>query len=367
MVESMVLEVKAPANVKISGEHSVVYGGPSLAAAIEIFATAKVEDTGADTLQIELEDLGVSASLDSAKLKKLYKEYSGRSKDMTKKPMERSGLSKYIENNAELGKEVLPYATIAARLLVEQGISPIGKRITIHSDVPIQKGYASSSVCSTAFAMALIRSSEKFMDDQEVIDIIRDGERVVHHVETAGRMDVGPAYFGGYAIVSRERGIQSANIQTGINVIVIDTGPKPPTSEMVAKVRELYDKDTAGTESILKAMDACVLKCIEALKSGDIEGLGRHMSENHELLRKLGVSSERLDKAVSVALANGALGAKLCGGGGGGMGIALVRNAADAKKVIKALKENGFDANSISITFTGAKGSVRHGRPITKI
>ena len=42
-IMSMLAEVKAPANIKIGGEHSVVYGGPSLSAAISLYATSTVE------------------------------------------------------------------------------------------------------------------------------------------------------------------------------------------------------------------------------------------------------------------------------------------------------------------------------------
>ena len=186
------LEVKAPANIKIGGEHSVVYGGPSLSAAIALFATAKIGRSN-DGLDIVLQDLNRSISLDATALRKLYNEYSSR--DDTKP----EAIATYIANNEKnIGKELLPYATIAARLFVEQDISPIGKKVVVHSEVPFQKGYASSAVCSAAFTMALVKASGKKLDDKTAIDIIRDGDRIVHKSETAGRIDVGPIYFGGF-------------------------------------------------------------------------------------------------------------------------------------------------------------------------
>ncbi len=341
--------IKAPANVKISGEHSVVYGGPSLSAAIEIYATADVKELGGDKLTINLTDLKAEATFGESELKEMYKKYSSRD---TSTP---AGLQKFITDHNKISSSILPYATIAARLYVQYGVSPFGKQITIHSDVPIQKGYASSAVCSTAFAMALLKSSGKSLDDQTAIDVIRDGERIVHKVETAGRMDVGPAYFGGYAIVSASEGIKSAGITTKMDVVVFDTGSKPPTSEMVKKVRELRERDTAGTDKTLREIDACVVKCIDSLKNGDIRALGHQMSINHELLRRLGVSSEGLDRAVSIAVSNGAYGAKLCGGGGGGIGIAVTGSASEAKKVIDALNSSGFDAYMVKISLNGAR------------
>ena len=343
--------VKAPSNIKIAGEHSVVYGGPSLSAAIDIFATAVVSDTKTNALQIELKDLGVSALIDEQTLKDLYNDYSTRD---TTAP---DGIAKYIAKHGEIDKRILPYATIAARLLGQQGISSLGKKVVIHSDVPVQKGYASSAVCSTSFAMALVKSSGKKIDDKTAIDVARDGERIIHKVETAGRIDVGPAYFGGYASFSASDGVRKEDINIQMKVVVMDTGPKPPTSEMVAKVRVLYNTQKKSTEATLKAIDECVKECTYALKNDNQKELGEQMSRNHELLKKLGVSSPNLDKAVEIAKVSGALGAKLCGGGGGGMGIALVSSDSDAEKVINSLKKNGFDAYSVNISLNGAKNS----------
>jgi mevalonate kinase len=355
------VEIKVPSNIKISGEHSVVFGGPSLSAATPPYATANLSDANSGRLEIVLNDFKISASFDEPTLRSLYAEY-GKRDTTPKKPDDKTptDLSKYITGHSEIRKEILPYATIAARLLVEQSINPINKQIAIHSDVPIGKGYASSAVCSTAFAMVLVKASGKQLDDQSAIDVSRDGERIVHGIETGGRLDVGPIYFGGYATfkASEVPQINSLQISTPINVVVMDVGPKPPTADMVKKVRALHDADPNGTDKILREIDCVVLKCIDALKSGDLKELGKQMHHNHGLLKQLGVSSDRLDNAVSIAMSNGAYGAKLCGGGGGGMGMALVGNDSDAAKVIDALKAAGFDAYSTSVTLKGAKNQV---------
>jgi mevalonate kinase len=64
------------------------------------------------------------------------------------------------------------------------------------------------------------------------------------------------------------------------------------------------------------------------------------MDENHDLLRKMGVSSSELDMLVKVARSAGALGAKLSGAGRGGNMIALV-NPEISAEVSKALEQAG--------------------------
>ncbi len=356
----MEITVEAPSNVKMFGEHSVVYGGPCLAAATPPYAKATVVDTNSGTFEIVLQDLNSSASFDEEILRRLYEQYGKR--DTNPKPAgdtTPTDLAKYIAGHPEIKKEVLPFATIAARIFAQQGGNLIGKKATIHSDVPIGKGFASSAVCSTALTVALLKATGKQVDDQTAIDISRDGERIVHGIETGGRLDVGPIFLGGFATFSASNGIQSANITTPLKIVVFDVGPKPPTAEQVAKVRARRAQDTEGTDKILRQIDECVLAGMEATRTGNIQEVGHQMSRNHNLLTQLGVSSEKLDKAISTAMASGALGAKLCGGGGGGMGIALVSSDADAAKVIEALKNTGFEAYSANVTLKGAKDLVK--------
>ena len=59
------------------------------------------------------------------------------------------------------------------------------------------------------------------------------------------------------------------------------------------------------------------------LENGNSNAIGSLMTENHTLLKKLGVSCKELDHLVEVSLKEGALGAKLCGSGKGGNIVAI--------------------------------------------
>ena len=73
---------------------------------------------------------------------------------------------------------------------------------------------------------------------------------------------------------------------------------------------------------------------ISALLSGDMESVGRAMSENHLLLRSLGVSCPELESLISAA-APTSLGVKLTGAGGGGCMIALTRDPKATSEAIE--------------------------------
>ena len=58
------------------------------------------------------------------------------------------------------------------------------------------------------------------------------------------------------------------------------------------------------------------------------------MSENHLILRNLGVSSEELESLISAALPT-SLGAKMTGAGGGGCMVALTRRPKETREAIE--------------------------------
>ncbi len=86
---------------------------------------------------------------------------------------------------------------------------------------------------------------------------------------------------------------------------------------------------------------------MEALKSYDLECLGDLMNVCHGFLNSLQVSSSELEDLVQIARRNGALGAKLTGGGGGGSIIALCPDS--VKNVVEAIRNAGYQAMEVHI------------------
>ena len=68
-----------------------------------------------------------------------------------------------------------------------------------------------------------------------------------------------------------------------------------------------------------------VLQAVQLLRDGDVAGVGGLLTASHASLREdYEVSCPELNLAVDTALAAGALGARMTGGGFGGSAIALV-------------------------------------------
>jgi mevalonate kinase len=81
----------------------------------------------------------------------------------------------------------------------------------------------------------------------------------------------------------------------------------------------------------------------KALESYDLKRVGDLMNENHSLLQGIEVSSKELDFLVGIARAQGAVGAKLTGGGGGGCMTALTPGRSLQEKVALAIEKEGFE------------------------
>ena len=78
------------------------------------------------------------------------------------------------------------------------------------------------------------------------------------------------------------------------------------------------------------------------------------MTEDHELLIRLGVSTEKLNIMVKAALVTGAYGAKLSGAGGGDCMIALVSED-KRRNVETAIKKVGGEIIKINNNAEGVR------------
>jgi hydroxymethylglutaryl-CoA reductase len=115
----------------------------------------------------------------------------------------------------------------------------------------------------------------------------------------------------------------------------------------VARVRTAREKNRPVIDRVFKGIDALTGQALAALKKHDLEQLGDLMNVCHGLLNSLQVSSWELEELIQIARENGALGAKLTGGGGGGSMIALVPE--NAERVIQAMNAGGYQAFEVLI------------------
>lgn len=122
--------------------------------------------------------------------------------------------------------------------------------------------------------------------------------------------------------------------EDGLALVIGSTGVHASTSDLVAGVARRRRSDPS-IDQALSAIGALVRRGMAALRAGDAAALGHAMSENHLLLRHIGVSSPELEDLVAAAGPT-SLGAKLTGAGGGGCMMALTRDATATSAAIEA-------------------------------
>jgi galactokinase len=145
---------------------------------------------------------------------------------------------------------------------------------------------------------------------------------------------------GGYA--ERRASCESAVAKLGITSLRELTMDKLEKSRGLLTETEFVRARHAVTE--MKR----VLECVDALGTSDFEKVGELINQSHASLRDdYTVSCPELDTAVDAALAAGALGSRMVGGGFGGSAIALIqasKTTETIRSIEKAFASKGFKA-----------------------
>jgi len=108
-------------------------------------------------------------------------------------------------------------------------------------------------------------------------------------------------------------------------------------------VRAAWQRQPARYERLFDEIDALALAGAAAIRKGDHAELGELMNLNHGLLNALQLSTPELEELVHIARRNGALGAKLTGGGGGGSMVALA-HAETVNAIAEAIEAAGYQS-----------------------
>lgn len=331
--------VSAPGKVILCGEHAVVYHQPAIALPLaDVRATATIENGVAGTgVIVHLPDLRERWTL-------------ADEHDHPLAPLLRSTLER-------LNVHTLP-----------------DLEITLQSAIPIASGMGSGAALAAALVKALGSHVAAPLPPAEVSRLVYESERFYHGTPSGIDNTVvsyeQPIWYvrGTEELEARDAGlgvqgsetqppasslqlpaatIESISIARPITLVIGDTGVRAPTRATVGGVRERWKHDPDHYNRLFAEIGGLVAEARRQLAAGAIAELGQTLDRNHELLRGIGVSSRELERLIDAARQGGALGAKLSGGGGGGIMLALVAPG-DGDIVVRAL----LDAGATSVLHT---------------
>ncbi|MGT2928891.1 mevalonate kinase [Streptococcus dentasini] len=207
--------------------------------------------------------------------------------------------------------------------------------IVIESNVPEKRGMGSSA----AVAIAAIRAVFDYFDRSlsgPVLEMLANQAEIIAHENPSG-LDAKTCLSDTAIKFIRNLGFSEMPIDLGAYLVIADTGIHGHTREAVQKVRNLEEK---ALPYLHRLGDLANLIEVGILAK-DLSVIGQAMSQAHQELDLLGVSSPEANHLVQVAQAKGAIGAKMSGGGLGGCIIALCRYEKEAQDMSHMLKKEG--------------------------
>ncbi|MGK3955017.1 galactokinase [Arthrobacter sp. R4] len=280
--------------------------------------------------------------------------------------------------------------------LQQRGIAVPGLDLLLDSNVPLGAGLSSSHAIECAVISALNDITGAGLEPEEMVLATQRAENDFVGAPT-GIMDQSASLRGskGHAVFldCRDQSVQLVPFeaeQSGLVMLVIDTkvshshadggyASRRASCELGAQVlgvKALRDVHVADLEEAAGLLDEVtyrrvrhvvtendrVLQTVELLASEGPGSIGALLDASHASMRDdFEISCPELDLAVDISRANGAIGARMTGGGFGGAAIALTPAEVEQQvraAVERAFSEAGHKAPDI-FTVTPAAGAMR--------
>jgi len=212
-------------------------------------------------------------------------------------------------------------------------------------DLPSFSGIGASAASSVAIARAIAQELEMNLSDERINEIAYEAEKA--YAGTPSGIDNTAATYGGLIWFKKNLSggpntIERLSIRKPVEIVIGNTGVVADTKKMVASVAERKRENPEKYDPLFNQAESLAFQARKAIEDFDLRKIGILMNENHGLLQEIEVSCKELDHLVNLALAHGAFGAKLTGGGGGGCMIALTPGKELQETVATAMEKLGF-------------------------
>jgi mevalonate kinase len=204
-------------------------------------------------------------------------------------------------------------------------------------------GVGASAAHCVSLARALNDEFNLGLSIEEINHFGWEGEFAYHGVPSG--VDNTASTYGGlllYQIKNEQKIFEPIAIRQPVEVVLGNSGITADTSLLDAYVEDLKGKDPQRFSANLLAITDQAVTMKKALEDYDLKKVGQLMTENHHLLKTMGLSHATLDYLCRMALGMGAMGAKVTGGGRGGYMNALTPGKALQNKIASAMENEGF-------------------------
>ena len=314
----------SPAKLILFGEHAVVYDKLGISTAISKYTRASLKDNK-EKIEINSDKFGKEAKTEQ-EIRNIVEKLDYL--------IENEKIDE-IKELAEADK-LLPSFYVIGKLSECYGYEPCS--IEIHSEV--QKNLGSSASVFNAIAYAYSKFLGFFANE---------GDKIVH-----GRPSGIDAYtisYGGWVAYRKTQGLKPLEIDFEFPLLVVDSKEEARTGEMVEYIRKKKEENEKFVDSIFDKLDEISNEALKALRNENLNELGDLMLQYYEELRKLNISTRKLDEIVKIAKENKAF-AKPTGGWGGGCCVVLASNSRELEKIYKI---KGYEVFSVKLGEQGVR------------
>lgn len=267
----------------------------------------------------------------------------------------------------ELDRAARPRLPLAAHLL--RFFRPCtGLAMCTDSESPAGAGIAGSSALMIATASALNRFTGSRHDPEKIREIAQNVEAQIIRVPT-GVQDYYPALYGGVnAIELGPSGVRRVAIPVDLDdfnkrIVLCHTGAPRQSGINNWEVTKAYIDGDRKLQRNFEKIAAIATAMRTAIEKADWTEAGRLLREewSHRRKNAPGISTPRIDHLIGIAKRAGAIGAKVCGAGGGGCVFFLVDRGAQ-KRVSAAIARAGGEILHVQVAARGV--TIRKGTGI---
>src|SRR5664279_3385685 len=221
-------------------------------------------------------------------------------------------------------------------------VKKIPIKITVGGTLLAGSGVGASAASCVSLARALNAEFELGLSIEEINRVAWQGEFPYHGV--ASGVDNTASTYGGllrFWLADGQQHFERIECPGAFEIVLANSGVTVDT----AALDEFIDQQKTGDPELFAArlgtITTEVFDMQKALEAGDLPTVGKIATENHHLLIDMGMSHDILDDMCKTALENGALGAKVTGGGRGGYMVSVTPGRERQEAVATAFEKEG--------------------------
>ncbi len=331
------MKVCSPGKIILLGEHAVVYDKLGISSAIGKYTDIRISPAD-DDIFIKSENLGLEDKKSRDEIFKLAEQID---------KLREEGKISEIKDMAKKDK-LLPSFFVVGKIMAEYGFKPCS--IEINSDVP--KNLGSSASVFNGIAKGLSEFLGLNLNKEKVGYFANEGDKAVHG--TPSGIDAYTIAYGGWnSFRKSEGGVKPLENASRINLAIIDSGEPARTGETVLFIKKQKEESPSFVNGIMDKLDVISHNGLDALKSCNLKTIGIAMIKYYNELKKLNISTPKLDEITKIAVKSKLIGAKPTGGWGGGSCIVLAKDEKQVSEIINIYKNNGFNAFAAKLGVDG--------------